>query len=111
MQYTRLGRSGLFVSRLALGTIPFGSGGGFEKIAGLGPDEARRQIDEALDCGVNFIDTANLYSGGDSERVLGEVLGSRRDDVVLTSKARTPTGNGPNDGGASRIHVTRAGST
>ncbi|WP_298587168.1 aldo/keto reductase [uncultured Kocuria sp.] len=108
MEYTRLGSSGLYVSRLALGTIPFGSGGGFEKIAGLGPDEAKRQIDEALGRGVNFIDTANLYSGGDSERVLGEVLGSRRDDVVLTSKARTPTGDGPNDGGASRIHLTRA---
>jgi aryl-alcohol dehydrogenase-like predicted oxidoreductase len=108
MEYTRLGSSGLYVSRLALGTIPFGSGGGFEKIAGLGPDEARRQVDEALDRGVNFIDTANLYSAGDSERVLGEILGSRRDDVVLTSKARTPTGDGPNDGGASRLHLTRA---
>lgn len=108
MEYTRLGNSGLYVSRLALGTIPFGSGGGFEKIAGLRGEDAERQIQEALDHGVNFIDTANLYSAGDAERVLGEVLGSKRDDVILTSKARMPTGDGPNDSGASRYHLTRA---
>lgn len=108
MEYTQLGNSGLQVSRLALGTIPFGSGGGFEKIAGLGADDAKRQIREALDRGVNFLDTANLYSAGDAERVLGETLGSTRDDVILTSKARMPTGDGPNDSGASRYHLTRA---
>lgn len=108
MEYTRLGNSGLFVSRVALGTIPFGSGGGFEKIAGVRGDDARWQIREALDRGVNFIDTANMYSAGDAERVLGEVLGSTRDDVVLTSKARMPVGDGPNDSGATRYHLTRA---
>jgi aryl-alcohol dehydrogenase-like predicted oxidoreductase len=108
MDYTRLGSSGLYVSRLALGTIPFGSGGGFEKIAGLGVEEASRAIRESLERGVNFIDTANLYSAGDSERVVGEALGADRDRVVLTSKARMPTGEGPNDGGSSRIHLTRA---
>lgn len=108
MDYTRLGNSGLYVSRLALGTIPFGSGGGFEKIAGVRGDDAERQFREALDRGVNFIDTANLYSAGDAERVLGDIMGSRRDDVVLTSKARMPTGDGPNDSGASRYHLTRA---
>ncbi|MFC7401733.1 aldo/keto reductase [Citricoccus sp. GCM10030269] len=108
MDYIRLGDSGLYVSRIAIGTIPFGSGGGFEKIAGLGVEDARRQIDEALDRGVNFFDTANLYSAGDAERVLGEALGSRRDDIVLTSKARTAVGEGPNDAGASRYHLTRA---
>ena len=107
MDYTRLG-SGLYVSRLALGTIPFGSGGGFERIAGVGPDDARRQFREALDRGVNFIDTANLYSAGDAEKVLGEIMGSRRDDIVLTSKARMPVGEGPNDSGASRQHLRRA---
>jgi aryl-alcohol dehydrogenase-like predicted oxidoreductase len=108
MDYTRLGNSGLHVSRLALGTIPFGSGGGFEKIAGIRGDDARRQFREALDRGVNFIDTANLYSAGDAERVLGEIMGDRRDDVILTSKARMPTGEGPNDSGASRQHLMRA---
>ncbi|AGF71320.1 aldo/keto reductase [Corynebacterium halotolerans] len=108
MEYTRLGGSGLYVSRLALGTIPFGSGGGFEKIAGVSRKDARRQIDEALDHGVNFIDTANIYTGGDAERVLGEVLGRTRDEIILTSKARSPVGEGPNDSGASRYHLTRA---
>lgn len=108
MEYTRLGSSGLYVSRLALGTIPFGSGGGFEKIAGVKGDDAQHQIRAALDRGVNFIDTANLYSAGDAERVLGEVLGGTRDDVILTSKARMPVGSGPNDSGATRYHLTRA---
>ncbi|RCW39540.1 hypothetical protein DFQ14_11625 [Halopolyspora algeriensis] len=108
MEHTRLGNSGLYVSRLALGTIPFGSGGGFEKIAGVRGEEAGRQIREAVDRGVNFIDTANMYSAGDAERVLGEVLGSMRDDVILTSKARMPVGDGPNDSGATRHHLTRA---
>lgn len=108
MDCIRLGESGLYVSRLALGTIPFGSGGGFEKIAGIRGDDAERQFSEALDRGVNFIDTANLYSAGDAERVLGEIMGSRRDDIVLTSKARMPIGDGPNDSGASRYHLTRA---
>lgn len=108
MEYTRLGASGLSVSRLALGTIPFGSGGGFEKIAGVRGDDAERQIHAALEHGVNFLDTANLYSGGDAERVLGEVLGNARDEFILTSKARMPIGDGPNDAGASRYHVTRA---
>lgn len=108
MEYTRLGSSGLYVSRLALGTIPFGSGGGFEKIAGVRGDDAQYQIREALDRGVNFLDTANMYSSGDAERVLGEVLGNTRDEVILTSKARMPVGEGPNDAGATRYHLTRA---
>ena len=108
MDYVRLGHSGLYVSRLALGTVPYGSGGGFEKIAGLTADDARRQLDEAISHGVNFVDTANIYSAGDAERVLGKALGTRRDDIILTSKARTATGDGPNDSGASRYHLTRA---
>src|SRR5699024_2115022 len=100
--------SGLYVSRLALGTIPFGSGGGFERIAGIGPDDARRQFREALDRGVNFIDTANLYSAGDAERILGQIMGNRRDDGVLTSNARVPVGEGPKHAGASRQHLGRA---
>src|SRR5699024_5805199 len=108
MDYTRLGESGLYVSRLALGTIPFGSGGGFEQIAGLRGDDAKSQPHAALDRGVNCIDTANLCPAVVAERVLGETLGTTRDEVVLTSKARMPVGDGPNDCGASRYHLTRA---
>jgi aryl-alcohol dehydrogenase-like predicted oxidoreductase len=108
MEYTRLGNSGLYVSRLALGTITYGQGGGFEKIAGVDASEARKQLDAAFDRGVNFIDTANIYSAGDAEKVLAKALGGRRDDVILTSKARSPVGDGPNDSGASRYHLTRA---
>ncbi|WP_129358553.1 MULTISPECIES: aldo/keto reductase [Micrococcaceae] len=108
MEYTRLGNSGLYVSRVALGTIPYGQGGGFEKISGLGVEEAKKQLDEALGRGVNFLDTANIYNGGDSEKILGRALGKKRDDIILTSKARTPMGEGPNDSGASRYHLTRA---
>lgn len=108
MEYTRLGSSGLYVSRLALGTIPLGTGGGMEKIDGVDGKDAESQLDTALEHGVNFLDTANIYSGGDAERVLGEVLGKRRDAFVLTSKARTATGDGPNDAGAGRYHLTRA---
>src|SRR5699024_9511568 len=108
MDYTRLGNSGLCVARLVLATIAFGSGGGSERIAGLGPDDARRQFREAIERGVNFIDTANLYSAGDAEKVLGEIMGNRRDDIILTSKARMPVGEGPNESGASRQHLRRA---
>lgn len=108
MEYTRLGDSGLRVSRLALGTIPFGATAEFAKIAGLGLDEARRQVDEVLDRGINFFDTADLYNHGESEQILGRALGDRRDDVVIASKAGFPTGDGPNDIGAGRQHLTRA---
>lgn len=108
MEYVRLGSSGLYVSRLALGTLSYGTGGGFDKIAGVSGDVAARQVDAALERGVNFFDTANLYAAGDAERVLGKALGRRRDDIILTSKARSPIGPGPNDSGASRYHVTRA---
>lgn len=107
MEYVQLGNSGLTVSRAAIGGIPIGSGGGFEKIAGVDADGARRQIDELLDRGGNFIDTANQYSAGDSERVIGEALRNRRDDVVLASKGSVQMGDGPNDGGSTRVNLTR----
>ncbi|WGH09348.1 aldo/keto reductase [Rothia kristinae] len=108
MDHIRLGDSRLYVSRLALGTIPFGSGGGMEEIAGLDDAAATRQLETALERGVNFVDTANIYNGGDSEKVLGRILGRHREEIVLTSKARTAVGDGPNDSGASRLHLTRA---
>ena len=97
MEYRTLGRSGVKVSRLCLGTMMFG-----------GPtdeQESTRIIHRALDAGINFIDTANIYNDGESERVTGRALQGRRDQVVLATKVRYPVGPGPNDGGLSRYHI------
>lgn len=105
MDYVSLGRSGLMVSRYVLGTLTFAGTDGFERAGNVDVAGARRMIDIALEAGVNAIDTANLYSKGGSEEVVGRAIEGRRDEVLLFSKARMPMGNGPNDGGASRIHM------
>src|SRR5699024_1288286 len=107
MEYRPLGSSGLKVSQLLLGTLSFGGRGGFEKLGTLDANEARRLIDIACDAGVNTIDTANLYSFGLAEEVLGKALQDKRHDVLIATKVRTPIGAGPNDGGASRYHIIR----
>ena len=107
MEYRRLGRSGLFVSALTLGTMTFGGQGGFSKVGATDVAGARRQVDMCLDAGVNLYDTANIYSGGDSEQVLGEAISGRRDDLILATKVRMPVGEGPNDTGLSRHHIIR----
>ncbi|EYD77288.1 aldo/keto reductase [Rubellimicrobium mesophilum DSM 19309] len=105
MQYRNLGRSGLKVSALAMGTATFG---GSEPWGNTEVEEARRQIDLCLDHGVNLIDTANAYGNGASETILGEVLqGGRRDRVLVATKIRFGTGSGPNDRGLSRWHIVR----
>ncbi|WP_275559234.1 aldo/keto reductase [Streptomyces sp. 5-6(2022)] len=105
MQYRRLGRSGLYVSTLTLGTMTFG-GKGFYAAAGTTDVEAaKRQVDIALDHGVNLLDTSNAYSDGAAEEMLGEVLEGRRDRTLIATKARLPVGPGPNDTGASRHHL------
>lgn len=104
MEYTRLGASGLHVSRACLGTMMFGHG----------PDvptsehESRRIIDAFLDAGGNFLDTANVYVGGQSEEVVGRALKHRRDDVVLATKGFGPIGEGPNTTGLGRKYLVRA---
>src|SRR3954452_12807527 len=108
MDYRQLGRSGLRVSALTLGTMTFGGRGPFAHVGSTGVDGARRQIDMCLDAGVNLIDTANVYSGGVSEEIVGEALGGRRDRVLLATKARMPMGAGPNDAGLSRHHLIAA---
>jgi aryl-alcohol dehydrogenase-like predicted oxidoreductase len=108
MEYRQLGRSGLRVSKLTLGTMGFGGGGQFRDVGEIGVDGARRQIDIALDAGVNVIDTADIYSGGAAEEIVGQALGGRRDQVLLATKARFPMGPGPNDAGLSRHHLIRA---
>jgi aryl-alcohol dehydrogenase-like predicted oxidoreductase len=107
MLYRQLGTCGLRVSCLALGTASFG-GDGQAKVGSLDLPAARRQVDMALESGVNLIDTADAYGHGGSETVVGEVLQGRRDRVVLATKARFPTGPGPNDAGSSRRHLVAA---
>jgi aryl-alcohol dehydrogenase-like predicted oxidoreductase len=105
MDYRQLGRSGLRVSSLTLGTMGFGGGGNFANVGNLGVDECRRQLDACLDAGVNLVDTADVYSRGASEEILGEALEGRRDRLLVATKVRFPMGAGPNDAGLSRHHV------
>ncbi|ARP83006.1 aldo/keto reductase [Bordetella genomosp. 8] len=105
MKYLPLGKSGLMVSQYVLGTLTFSGTNGFEALGGIGVAQARRFIDMALDAGVNAFDTANLYSKGDAEKVLGEALAGRRDQVLVFSKGRSAMTDGPNGGGASRGHL------
>ena len=104
MDYAPLGRSGLQVSRVALGTMNFGTGPG----AQCDEAEARRIVDAYLDAGGNVLDTADIYTGGESERIVGRAIAARRDRVVLATKGANPQGAGPNDRGLSRLHLTRA---
>jgi aryl-alcohol dehydrogenase-like predicted oxidoreductase len=107
MEYRRLGRSGLFVSALTLGTMTFGGQGGFSKVGATDVAGARRQVDMCLEAGVNLFDTANIYSGGESEEILGEAIAGRREDLILATKVRMSVGDGPNDTGLSRHHIIR----
>src|SRR3954469_23985269 len=108
MEHRQLGRSGLRVSALTLGTMTFGGRGPFANVGSTGVDGARRQIDMCLDAGVNLVDTADVYSRGISEEIVGEALQGRRDRVLLATKARMPMGDGPNDAGLSRHHLIAA---
>jgi aryl-alcohol dehydrogenase-like predicted oxidoreductase len=109
MRYNQLGRTGLFVSELCLGTMTFGGGGEmWSKIGGLQQTEVDGIVAGALEAGINFIDTADVYSAGVSEKLLGQSLknlGTRRDSVVLATKVYGVMGDGPNDRGASRAHI------
>ena len=109
MEYRQLGRSGLKVSTITIGTMTFG-GKGFAKMVGdLGVAEARRLVDMCLDAGVNLIDTADVYSDGACEEILGQIVGgARRNGVLIATKARFAMGSGPNDAGSSRYHLVRA---
>ena len=105
MEYRQLGRSGLRVSAIAMGTFTFGGRGAFGMVGDHGVPEAQRVVDLCIDHGVNLFDTANMYSAGRSEEILGEVLAGRRDRVLVSSKVRMPMGDGPNDQGCSRHHI------
>jgi len=87
MEYRQLGNTGVFVSRICLGAMTFGGAGSFfEVIGGLRQHDVDTLVGNSLDAGVNFIDTANVYAGGESETLTGKALGSRRKDVVVASK-------------------------
>lgn len=107
MEYRQLGNSGLKVSSLTLGTMTFGGQGKMAKIGDIDVGDARRMIDKALDAGVNMFDTANMYSAGASEEILGKALGDKRADVLVATKVRFPMGEGINDRGLSRAHIRK----
>jgi len=101
MEYVKLGRSGLKVSRIALGCWSFGD---FQEWM-IGPDRAKPIVDRAIDLGITFFDTANSYSWGRSERILGDIVKERRSDLVIATKVFFPMSEKPNDFGLSRHHV------
>jgi aryl-alcohol dehydrogenase-like predicted oxidoreductase len=105
MEYRTLGRSGLKISVLTFGTMTFGAESFFVKAGAADLSAATRQLDLCLDAGINIVDTANAYSTGRSEEVLGEALQGRRDRVLIATKARFSMGKGPNDEGLSRHHL------
>jgi len=100
MDYRNLGKCGLKVSEICLGTMTFGKN--------TDKTEAKRIVDLAFEAGVNFFDTADAYGGGLSEEYLGSALKGRRHEVIVASKFFNPMGPGPNDGGNSRVHIMQA---
>lgn len=105
MKYVQLGRSGLEVSRLCLGTMSYGDPKSWQWI--LSEEQGRPFIQRALDLGINYFDTADMYSNGASEEVLGRAINdfARRDDVVIATKVFYPMSDAPNDRGLSRKHI------
>ncbi len=108
METRLLGRSGLKVSALGFGTMTFGGEGFFAPVGNIQVEEARRQIEICLEAGVNLFDTADVYSVGKSESILGQALGARRKDVLIATKVFGRMGERPNDVGLSRAHIMEA---
>src|SRR4051812_12803555 len=111
MEYRQLGRSGLRVPELCFGCGTFGGSSEFFDAWGATADvaEARKMVDICMDAGVNFFDTADIYSDGRSETVLGGAIGHlRREELLISTKATFRHGTGPNDVGSSRHHLIRA---
>lgn len=108
MEYRFLGKSGLQISRLTLGTMTFGGRDLFAHVGNQTVAEAKEMIGLCLEAGVNTFDTADMYSKGVSEEVLGKAIGSRRDSVIIATKAFFRMGDGIHDMGLSRLHLIRA---
>lgn len=108
MKYHLLGRTGLKVSELCLGTMTFGGSGMWTAIGTLQQQEVNNLVKQAVDAGINFLDTANVYSYGLSEQLTGAAvreLGLKRDDLVIATKVRGKMGEGPNETGLTRKHI------
>jgi aryl-alcohol dehydrogenase-like predicted oxidoreductase len=109
MQMRNVGKSGLKVSELCLGTMTFGGKGVFNQIGNIDIKEAKELVDISLDSGINFFDTSDAYSQGESEIILGKALGSKRKNSIICTKVRFDAGGeGPNDQGSSRYHIINA---
>ena len=106
MKYRLLGDTGVYVSELCLGAMTFGTQ--WEAIGTLGQKEADALVDRSIEAGVNFFDTADVYSTGDSEELLGRSLAGKRHEVVIATKVRGRMGPGANDVGLSRLHIMQA---
>jgi len=104
MKYRKLGHTGLIVSEVALGSMQFG---GKMNMGNLGQEDTTRMVKRALDNGINFIDTADVYSLGESETLLGNALKGIRDEIVLATKVRLPMGGNFNRSGATRVNIMR----
>lgn len=108
MKYNKLGSTGLFVSELCFGTMTFGGDGQYQSIGTTGQAEADALLAHAFEAGINFVDTADTYSGGASEQITGQALKNlaiKRDEVVVATKVFGETGTGPNQRGSSRGHI------
>lgn len=108
MKYNLLGNTGLYVSELCLGTMTFGGRGMWTAIGTLPQDQVNSLVKQSVDGGINFIDTANIYSEGLSEQMTGQAirdLGLKRDDLVIATKVRGQMGEGPNEVGLSKKHI------
>ncbi|MBB6485050.1 aldo/keto reductase [Rhizobium lusitanum] len=109
MEYRLLGRSGLKVSTITMGTMTFGGVGWAKATGDLGVKEAKKLVDMCVDAGVNLLDTADVYSQGASEEIIGEIIGGpRKNGVLIATKARFSMGPGVNDAGSSRLHLIKA---
>jgi aryl-alcohol dehydrogenase-like predicted oxidoreductase len=108
MEFRRLGSSGFKVPALSLGTATFGGGPGFTEWGKTGAKEATRLVDVCLEHGVTLFDSADMYSAGAAEEILGAAIKGRRDQVLISTKATFRTGEGANDVGSSRHHLIRA---
>ena len=109
MEYRQLGRSGLKVPVLSFGTGTFGgSGEFFNKWGDTDVAQAKRMVDMCLDVGINFFDTADVYSRGESEEILGKAIAGRREKMLVSTKSTFTMGAGPNDKGSSRHHILEA---
>ncbi len=108
MEFRKLGRSGFKVPALCLGTATFGGGRGFTEWGNVGVPEATRLVDLCLEAGVTMFDSADMYSAGAAEEILGGAVKGRREQVIISTKATFRLGDGPNDVGSSRHHLIKA---